>query len=401
MNDLLRLSCVLILIACCGFHGEKPSHSDMTSWSSITPVSFPTDAGSDDPQPPALTGVPAGFRGLIVRPDEVTADSLRMWKAAGWHAIGLSIGSDGGVNSRVEASSVAALSVAEAARAIIDSGLELDWFLEVGRSPELADAHPEWMASLQVHDEWRRLYPDFPPIAEGDVVMTWPWVTVQNRESFDAQLDRIVNLLDGLPTPTRIWLNDLQGAPSACGCGHPLCRWTSDYGPIKYATALGDDASAKFVQAVRNKAGHSEVIPIWTTECEAHDKIGACGGVGCFDGICWKAWTKQLLPLAATCPTIGVSCWYKAHERDLPHYGIKAGWLKYAISAFESIPATKRSTGISAERLVAVLQGWDVGPDEISAQQAIASNSSTRGILLVTVPIDQSWKPRVYTTKSK
>ena len=36
----------------------------------------------------------------------------------------------------------------------------------------------------------------------------------------------------------RRFLNDLQAAPSACGCGNTFCRWTPDYGPIRTATEL-------------------------------------------------------------------------------------------------------------------------------------------------------------------
>ena len=56
--------------------------------------------------------------------------------------------------------------------------------------------------------------------ADDEVVKTYPWVPVLSREGFDAQLARVRKLLDGLPRPAGVFLNDLQAAPSACGCGH-------------------------------------------------------------------------------------------------------------------------------------------------------------------------------------
>ncbi len=51
----------------------------------------------------------------------------------------------------------------QAVRAAVDrterAGLAFAYWIEVARSPELANEHPEWMASLQTHDEWRRLFP--------------------------------------------------------------------------------------------------------------------------------------------------------------------------------------------------------------------------------------------------
>lgn len=116
----------------------------------------------------------------------------------------------------------------EAARRIVEAGLELDYFIEIAHCPQLAAKHPEWLASIQGHEEWRRLYPEFPKLESGQVVKVEPWVPILYRESFDAHLERVEALLAEKPPARRIWLNDLQGAPSACGCGHPLCRWTAD-----------------------------------------------------------------------------------------------------------------------------------------------------------------------------
>src|SRR5262245_41677580 len=162
--------------------------------------------------------------------------------------------------------------LSDAARRVKDAGLGLEYWIEVGRCPELANAHPAWMASLQGHPEWRRLHNEFPQPKANEVVKNYPWVPVLYRESFDAQLDRVGRLLSDRPPSRGVWLNDLQGPPSACGCGNPVCRWTADYGPIKTATPLGDEAAAKFVAAVAKLVpGGVRVMPVWTTECERHD----------------------------------------------------------------------------------------------------------------------------------
>src|SRR5688572_13698695 len=113
------------------------------------------------------------------------------------------------------------------------AGCRLYYWIEGGRCEELADAHPEWMTSLQGHPEWRRHFPSFPQPAEGEVVKNYPWVPLFYKEAFEEHLKRIHSLIRLMPKPDGILLNDLQAAPSACGCGNTLCRWTTDYGPIK------------------------------------------------------------------------------------------------------------------------------------------------------------------------
>jgi hypothetical protein len=74
-------------------------------------------------------------------------------------------------------------------------GLAFAYWIEVARSPELADLHPEWMASLQTHDEWRRFFPNAPRPKANEVVKTYPWVPILSRETFNAQRERVLTLL--------------------------------------------------------------------------------------------------------------------------------------------------------------------------------------------------------------
>ena len=288
---------------------------------------------------------------------------------------------------------------AAAAQRILKSNLQLYYWIEIARCPELADAHPEWMASLQGHSEWRRLFDNPPePDKNSEVVKNYPWVPILYEEAFEAHLQRATRLLGGKPTATGIFLNDLQGGPSACGCGHHLCRWTTDYGPIKTATPTSDDAAARFVNAVSKIAPDSNCIPVWATECEKHDGAddGLCAGVGCFKGICWKAWTKQLTPLAEQSEHIAVLAPFKAFDRNLPLYDKPAGWITFALKSFQTFPVANNAKPVPADRLIAVLQGWDVSPVEIAAQIQRAAEAGTENYVVVKSKIDQDWQPRLH-----
>ncbi len=282
------------------------------------------------------------------------------------------------------------------------AGLAFGYWIEVARSPELADEHPEWMASLQTHDEWRRYFPDAPRPQADQVTKTYPWVPILSRAPFEAQRKRVLALIAGLPTAELIFLNDLQGAPSACGCGNDLCRWTSDYGKRRTTVPLGDDAAALFILQVQKASPNSEIIPVWTTECEEHDGSpdGLCAGVGCFNGICWKAYTRQLMPVANTCKRVAVLAPYKEFQRDTPHYGsAEASWVEFAIGTFETMPPRHHGTAIPASRMIAVVQGWDVTTEEIDAQRKAATKAGASGYVIGYDKIDQTWSPKIVPWK--
>src|SRR5688572_640595 len=54
------------------------------------------------------------------------------------------------------------LAVTAAVERVKKAGLGVYYWIEVGRNPAMADAHPQWMASLQGHPEWRRHFPKTP-----------------------------------------------------------------------------------------------------------------------------------------------------------------------------------------------------------------------------------------------
>jgi arylsulfatase len=284
---------------------------------------------------------------------------------------------------------------AEAARRITERGLSLGYWIEVGRCPALADAHPEWMASLQGHPEWRRLFPNVGQPRTGEVVKTYPWVPILSREGFDAQLERVAKLLAGLPAARSVFLNDLQAAPSACGCGNALCRWTPDYGPIRTNTRLPADAAARFVAEVRKRVPASEVVPVWTTECEQGEKDADCAGVACFQGACWRDYTAQLMPVAAESATLAALCLPRTFGRDRDRHPAGGGWIRHALESFAEMPPKRGGTAVPARRVLAVLQGWDLPADEQAQHLRHADAAGAGGTVLALTPIEQRWEPRI------
>lgn len=333
------------------------------------------------------------LRGALVTADMVTSERLEALRRD-YGAIVLA------VNGSDQASRAADKRAAES---IAKSGLALHYWIEVGRCPELADTHPRWMASLQGHPEWRRFHKEFPQPKADEVVKCYPWLPVYYQEAFDAHLARIEKLLADLPPASSIYLNDLQAAPSACGCGNPVCRWTTDYGPIVTATKLGDDAAAKFVGAVRKFVPkETTVVPVWTTECEEHDKENdaLCAGVGCYKGTCWKEYTKQLMPVADESKTLAVLLAYKEFGQDGLHYKERAGWIRHAlVHGFAEQPSKNKGRKIEPSRLIAVLQGWNVTEGEIAAQIEQAKSARAAGYLVALAKIDQSWTPKIVKWK--
>lgn len=329
------------------------------------------------------------LRIALLRADQVTP--RRIAELVDSHSTGVAI--------MLEASSSLPdeTSMQERAEQVLAAKLELYYWIEVARCPTLADEHPKWMASQQTHAQWRRLFSNTPTPKQEEVVKTYPWVPILSRETFTAQLDRLKGLLEKVPPATGVFLNDLQGAPSACGCGNSQCRWTSDYGKRRSTVPLGFDAAALFIGEIQKMLPRTKVIPVWTTECEEHDgaKDGLCAGVGCFDGICWKSYTAQLAPVEQICPLLGVLATYKAFNRNSPLYDQQAGWIQHAVKSFETMPRKHRLAPIEASRLITVLQGWDVDASEIEAQVQIAELSHVRGYIIAYSKIEQGWEPRL------
>ncbi len=353
---------------------------------SCLPLVFGEEPATATPAPPSLSAA-------LILPSDASSSRLAQLKSEGANSVLFRLH---------HSSDDAKQAIRRAAADAKQAGLTFGYWVEVARSKQLADQHPEWMASLQTHDQWRRFFPKTPQPKPHEVAKTYPWVPILSRKPFLAQRDRVKTLLADLPTPKLIFLNDLQGAPSACGCGNPLCRWTSDYGQRRTTVPLGDDAAALFINAIQKASPESEIIPVWTTECEEHDGLpdGLCAGVGCFDGICWKAYTRQLMPVSATSKRIGVMVTYQQFERDLAQYGeAEASWVGFAIKTFQTMPPRHGGKPIPSSRIVAVLQGWDVTGEEIQAQRESAKQAGANGYVVAYDKIDQSWAPKIVPWK--
>lgn len=328
------------------------------------------------------------FRAALLAADDIAAGRLTELAAAGFNAVVVVIEGTEPASREVEQ---------RAAELVLSSSLELHYWIEVARCEELADAHPGWMASLQTHAEWRRLFPDTPAVESNQVAKTYPWVPILSREPFAAQLQRVTDLLADKPKPSGVFLNDLQGAPSACGCGNTLCRWTSDYGDRRTTTPLGDDAATLFVNAVKKQLPESEIVPVWTTECEQQDGDvhGMCAGVGCFEGICWKALTRQLGHLELTCDRLAVLVPYREFGRDLPRYGEPAGWVAHAVKSMSEMPPLRGGRAVPPSRWITVLQGWDMQELEVAQQIQVAKQVAAAGYIVAYEKLDQSWQPKI------
>lgn len=334
----------------------------------------------------AQAAPPQHMNGILLDAVQATAERLAAEKTGGADTVALRLHSTTAAERAVED---------QAAARVRAAGLRLYYWLEIARCPELAEAHPLWMASVQGHDEWRRFFPAAPKPRAREIVKAYPWVPVLYREGFAAQLARVKDVLRDRVAAEGVLLNDLQGGPSACGCGHPQCRWTTDYGPLRTGTMLEDDAPRDFVRAVRDLGPTGRVIPVWLTECEEHDQAERCGGIGCYKGLCWQRSVRQLVPLAADVEQIGLLLPVYDFERDETRYGQPAGWVAAAVKLLASQPARFQQPPIAADRVVCVLQGWDVTADQIAAQRARAGEAGVSGIIVSYVKIDQSWEPRL------
>ena len=299
-----------------------------------------------------------------------------------------------------------------AAKLIAKASLDLYYWIEVGRNPQLAEAHPRWMASLGMHNDWQKGFPNVPLPKEGEVAKAFPWVPIWYQEAFDAHLRRIEQLLQrASPTYRGLFLNDLQGGPSSCGCGNLQCRWATDYRVPATGTKLtGDDAAGRFVAAVRQQT-RKEIIPVWTTECEEGDlpakqrpaarSTGKCGTVGCAAGTCPKAFSRQWSALVrAHHGAIALLGLHHELNRTDAELGEGPEWVAQTVAYLDSLPP--QNDGLVAGQfshgnLWLVVQG--VTREEESTARRAAIRSGAGGVVVARARIDQTFEPRLLPVK--
>ncbi|MEX0712661.1 MAG: DUF3179 domain-containing (seleno)protein [Pirellulales bacterium] len=344
-------------------------------------------------QPPAA----GPFEAVIVDAAALTPRAARGWRDEGYRAVVVALD---------ERYSLA--DYRSAAATAKQAGLDLYYWIEVARNQPLAEAHPEWMASLGLHEDWHERYPDVPLPAKGQVAKVFPWVPIGYREAFDAHRARVARLVERAAGDYRgLLLNDLQGGPASCGCGNLQCRWAIDYGVPSTGTRLeGDDVAARFIAEVQKLVPGREVVPIWTTECEDRDlpaslapgakTTGHCGSVPCSRGTCPKAFTQQFSALAAAHQgPIGILATHKELKRDGPQYGGPAGWVPQALDYLDQVLPGHGGQAIDRGRLWLVVQGYDLSGDERQAARRAALGSAAAAVLVALTPIDQSYEPRL------
>jgi hypothetical protein len=325
----------------------------------------------------------APVRGIFVKPERLTPAFLAEWKGHG--ATSVLVALDERTKQRW----------GTVADSVDRAGMTLWPWIEVGRNPAMADAHPEWMAATGGHHaDWRRRFPQAPKPKEGEVIKAWPWVPIGYAAAFDAHRDRLRSLLADLPGKwSGVFLNDLQAGPSSCGCGNDQCRWALDYGIKPTAQRIpGDEAASKLVAEIQTRLPDKGVVPVWVTECETIDLPGAphgtglCGTVGCAKGDCWPRYARAWNALSkVTKGPVAVAVWPETFQRD------PASWIESVIPLFQRPP--QDATRTTASKTVAVIQTWGKPEGTVVPLIKRVEPLSTGWVLMLD-PIDQSWEPR-------
>ncbi len=339
---------------------------------------------------------------VIVEPDAVSAEQGARWHSEGYQAVAVALD---------ERHTVA--DYRRAAGVLAAANLDLYYWIEVARNPEMAAAHPEWMATLGVHDDWQKRFPTMPLPKEGQVAKAFPWVPILYREAYDAHLKRIGQLLDRASGDYRgLFFNDLQGGPASCGCGNLQCRWAADYGVASTATKLeGDDIARRFLAEVRELAPGKQIIPVWMTECEDRDlpadrrpagkTTGFCGSVGCSQGTCPKAFSKQWNALVSDHQgPIGLLVTHQELGREGDEYGDTAGWIAQAVDYIDQVPPRHGGGKPPVhDRLWLVVQGYDLPGTDVEAARRVATLAGAGAVLVAQTRLDSSYEPRVIAVK--
>ena len=336
---------------------------------------------------------------VLVESADITPEKIASWKKEGFKGVAIVL----------DESSTAAI-CQRVAKTVAARSLDLYYWVEVARNPALAQAHPRWMASLGMHQDWQERFPSVVPPQDDEVAKTYPWVSIGYQEAFDAQLARVNDLLTRVPSNFRgLLLNDLQGGPSSCGCGNLQCRWAIDYHATPTGTKIeGDDAAAKFVSAVRRQAKGKAVIPVWTTECEDEDMpakkttntftTGYCGTVTCAHGLCPKDFTRQWSALAASgSDPIALLALHREFNRARKEYGESPAWIARSVAYLDNVLPRFGGTAYRHQKLWLVVQG--ATPEEEMGARRAAAQTGASTVIVARAKIDQSFEPRIIPVK--
>jgi hypothetical protein len=267
-------------------------------------------------------------------------------------------------------------------------GFRVYYWIEVGRDIQAASIHPQWL-----HRPHKLNFYGNKP------VVVFPWVSVNNLEVFQYEFEKVNNLLEtaGIKDVEGVFLNDIQSAPEGCGCGNALCRmWDNSLGEKvsgEDAHYFGENpvAPLKFVQVVKKSHSNLEVIPVITEECEAGVTVGGVenpettlgyGQMLCVhpDGL---ETYPRLIRTLSSLEHVGLLSLYKEFERDDPAYGSEGAWTGAILDRYLSVEPD--------QRILSILQGWNVTEEEIDAQIEHVISHGAAGYIVAGEKIDQSW----------
>jgi hypothetical protein len=343
----------------------------------------------------AVPGQASPLQIVLVEAGQVTPATVSKWKQEGFNGVALILDDRTGGSA-----------TSQMARTISEGGLERYYWIEVGRNPKLAGAHPRWMAALGTHADWRKDFPNLPDPKAGEVAKAFPWVPIGYREAFDAHLARVQELLKGAPAGWHgLLLNDLQAGPSSCGCGNLQCRWAIDYHVHPTATKLsGDDVAARFVAEVRKRAPNKDIVPVWTTECEDVDLpaekhegragTGMCGTVGCATATCPDIFTRQWSALASGQEgPVALLALHTPLRRTQKEFGGGPGWVTNTMAYLEETVPKHGGKAIAPNRLWVVVEGLQP-TDEATARER-ATKAGVGAVIVARSKIEQGYEPKM------
>jgi hypothetical protein len=330
---------------------------------------------------------------VLVSPDRVGAEAIREWKTDNFTGVVLLLHE----TNRASA--------ARATRQLEAAALPYHYWIEVGRDAGIAKQNPRWMASIGMHEDWRKHFPNAPEPKIGEVTKAYPWVPINYKEAFDAHRARVKELLAHAPTNhAGVLLNHLQAGPSSCGCGNLQCRWATDYQVPATGAYTGDDAAAQFVRAIRPLAGSRPVIPVWTTECEHKDlpaskrpdgkSTGLCGTVGCATGACPQDFTKRWNHLVKNHDgPVALLAVHDQLARTNAAFAHGPAWVEDAVSYLDETLPKNGGTIFPHQRLWIVVEGR-TREEEMAARHA-AGRTAASQVIVARVALEQSFEPRI------
>ena len=110
------------------------------------------------------------------------------------------------------------------------------------------------------------------------------------------------------------------------------------------------------------------MVPLICEECEAgvtmdgidspDEQLGECHGVPCRP--CSTDYYPRLIDSLKEEPRVGLLSYYKLWRRNVPLWGAEAGWVGAILRRYHERDPN--------QRLISVLQGWDVTGAELEAQ---------------------------------